>query len=512
MSFVFREPAPRGAGNVLRVVAMGLATGLLAGMLALSSAAPCHAQSEGTRASSARKKPPESGDRRARATEARHTDGKKAARASRKKDDTKATARRASDRVTARQAGRATTQAGVAGLVTAGAIATANGAPAPGMMRASATLARQAPPAEARLLEVYRHIGRGEGREALDKAQSLVQDVPHFQLAQLVYGDLLLAQTRKLPAMGQAPADLAARAPARLDQLKQEAERRLAALRERPPVGTIPAQFIELPSTTRHAIAVDASRSRLYLFENGPRGLQLVADHYASIGKLGSDKSVEGDQRTPLGVYFITSRLEARQLTDFYGVGALTLNYPNEYDRRLGRTGSGIWLHGVPAESYARSPQSTDGCVVLANPELQSIIERVQPRNTPVVIARNLQWVPPAVKEPERRSLNNLLEGWRTARASGDVNRLMSFYSSQFSTGSKDIGQWRQAIERDIGQARGRELQLKDVSILGWKDKSDVLVVTFGEVAEGQRTGAVKRQYWGKEGGLWKIFYEGVIG
>jgi len=366
--------------------------------------------------------------------------------------------------------------------------------------------------AEARLLDIYRLIGRGQGRQALEHAETLVRDVPNFQLAQLVYGDLLLAQTRALPTMGQAPGDIAAKAPQRLDQLRQEAEKRLAALRERPPAGTLPSQFITLPPTTRHAIAVDASRSRLYLFENGPKGLHLVADHYASIGKLGSDKRLEGDQRTPLGVYFITSRLEGRQLTDFYGVGALTLNYPNEYDRRLGRTGSGIWLHGVPAESYARSPQSTDGCVVLSNPELQSIIDRVQLRNTPVVIARSLQWVAPAVKEPERRSLSNLLEGWRTARASGDINRLMAFYSAQFSNGGKDLTQWRQLIERDIQQVRGRDLQLKDVSILGWRDQSDVLVVTFGEVAEGQRTGAVKRQYWGKEGGLWKIFYEGVIG
>jgi len=366
--------------------------------------------------------------------------------------------------------------------------------------------------AEARLLDIYRLIGRGQGKLALDHAEALVHDVPNFQLAQLVYGDLLLAQTRALPSMGQAPGDLAAKAPQRLDQLRQEAEKRLSALRERPPVGTLPSQFIALPPTTRHAIAVDASRSRLYLFENGPQGMHLVADHYASIGKLGSDKRLEGDQRTPLGVYFITSRLEGRQLADFYGVGALTLNYPNEYDRRLGRTGSGIWLHGVPAESYARSPLSTDGCVVLSNPELQSIIDRVQTRSTPVVIARSLQWVAPAAKEPERRSLNNLLEGWRTARASGDIKRLMSFYSNQFSNGGKDLGQWRQMIERDVQQVRGRDLQLKDISILGWRDQSDVLVITFGEVAEGQRTGAIKRQYWGKEGGLWKIFYEGVIG
>jgi murein L,D-transpeptidase YafK len=294
--------------------------------------------------------------------------------------------------------------------------------------------------------------------------------------------------------------------------LRTEAERRLFALRERPPADTIPTQFIEIPPTTRNAIAVDASRSRLYVFENGPKGLHLIADHYASIGRLGAEKSAQGDQRTPLGVYYITSRLEGKQLTDFYGVGALPLNYPNEYDRRQGRTGSGIWLHGVPSDSYARSPNSTDGCVALANPELQTILERVQPRSTPVIIAKSLEWVPQHSAEHERRNMRNLIEGWRVARASGDLTRLMSFYSPQFSNGTRDFNQWRQVLEKEVISQRGRSLQLKDLAILGWRDKGDVLVVTFGEVSDGQRTGAVKRQYWGKEGGLWKIFFEGVIG
>jgi murein L,D-transpeptidase YafK len=367
-------------------------------------------------------------------------------------------------------------------------------------------------PAEARLLDVYRLIGAGQMKQALGKAESLVKDIPNFQLAQLVYGDLLLSRVQALPNMGHAPADMAAKAPQKLDQLRTEAERRLTALRERPPADSLPAQFIELPPTTRHAIAVDANRSRLYLFENGPTGLHLVAEHYVSIGRLGAEKSTEGDQRTPLGVYYITSRLDAKQLTDFYGVGALPLNYPNEYDRRQGKTGGGIWLHGVPSDSYARSPNSTDGCVVLANPELQTLLQRVQPRTTPVVIARGLQWITPDRTEQQRRSLQNLLEGWRVARASGDLNRLLAFYSPQFSSGSKDLQQFKQQLERDVQQQRGHMLQLKDLAILGWKDKSDILVITFGEVGEGQRTGTIKRQYWGKEGGLWKIFFEGTIG
>lgn len=368
------------------------------------------------------------------------------------------------------------------------------------------------PAAEARLLDIYKLIASGQTKAALTQAQSLVEDVPNFQLGQLVYADLLTARTQKLSTMGAAPGSLSAMAPDRLTQLRTEATRRLAASRERPPVGALPAQFIELPPSTKHAIAVDATRSRLYLFENGPKGLQLVADHYASVGRLGTEKSTEGDQRTPLGVYYITSRLEGRQLTDFYGSGALLLNYPNEHDRRQGRTGSGIWLHGVPSDSYARSPNSTDGCVALANPELRAILERVQPRSTPVVIAQSIQWVQPALNDQDRRNVRNLIEGWRMARASGDVNRLMSFYSPQFSNGAYDYMQWRIAVTKEVGQQRARGFQLKDLAILGWKDKRDLLVVTFGEVANGQRVGAVKRQYWGKEGGLWKIFYEGVIG
>jgi hypothetical protein len=136
----------------------------------------------------------------------------------------------------------------------------------------------------------------------------------------------------------------------------------------------------------------------------------------------------------------------------------------------------------------------------------------VQPRTTPVVIAKSLTWVPAKSAEHERRNMRNLIEGWRVARASGDLSRLMSFYSSQFSNGTRDFNQWRQWLEKEVVSQRGKSLQLKDLAILGWRDKGEILVVTFGEVSDGQRTGVVKRQYWGKEGGLWKIFYEGVIG
>ncbi len=38
------------------------------------------------------------------------------------------------------------------------------------------------------------------------------------------------------------------------------------------------------------------------------------------------------------------------------------------------------------------------------------------------------------------------------------------------------------------------------------------MVVTFGEVLSGSRSGAVRRQYWVRQDRQWKIFFEGVIG
>ena len=366
--------------------------------------------------------------------------------------------------------------------------------------------------AEARLIGIYQLVGQARTREALAMAGALVKDHPNFALAQLVYGDLLAAQARPLATFGDVP-DAQAKAGAHaLADLREESLLRLRALRERPPAGAIPAQFVQLSPWNRHAIAIDASRARLYLFENGPQGPRLVADYYVSVGKLGIDKSAEGDLRTPLGVYFITSNLDPKSLKDFYGAGALPINYPNPYDTRRGKTGRGIWLHGTPPELYSRAPKATDGCVVLANPDLERVIRTVEIRTTPVVIASSLRWVPQDSVLAENRRFNEVLQAWRSAKASGDINRLLAFYTPDFNVDGKPLADRGGITKVGMSKTRGRDIQLKDVSLLRWTDGADTMVVTFGEVPAGARTGQVKRQYWVRQGPQWKIFYEGVIG
>lgn len=364
--------------------------------------------------------------------------------------------------------------------------------------------------AEARLIAIYKLIGQARNREALASATRLVEDYPNFQLAQLVYGDLLAARVRPIKAFGDVPQELAL--SANLAELREESLRRVRALRERPAPGTVPSQFLALSQKTRHAIAVDASRSRLYLFENTPSGLNLVADYYISQGKLGAAKSTEGDQRTPLGVYYITSYLDPKSLKDFYGSGALPISYPNVLDAKRGKTGSGIWLHGTPPNQFSRPPQATDGCVVLANPDLQHIIRTVEVRTTPVVIASQLEWVTPQATRTVSKPFEDALHAWRNAKTAGNLKQVLTHYTPDFNSNGKTLAQWLPTLQSELNQTQGRTIQLKDVSFLRWVDTdADTMVVTFGEVADGTRTGWTKRQYWIRQDNRWKIFFEGVI-
>lgn len=364
--------------------------------------------------------------------------------------------------------------------------------------------------AEAQLIEIYKLIGNSQHSEALEKSSKLVREHPNFQLAQLVHGDLLASRVRPIQTVGDVP-NVPASASATLNDLRLESARRIAALREPVPQGLVPSQFLALSMVSKHAIAVDASKSRLYLFENTPSGLKLIGHYYITVGKAGTSKLVEGDQRTPLGVYYITSSLDPKSLKEFYGAGALPISYPNVLDSKRGKTGSGIWLHGTPPNQFSRAPQASDGCVVLANPDLVHIINTVAVRTTPVVIAPQLQWVQQQKARAEGKSFEDALNAWRLAKSSGKTEQVLRYYTHDFSSSGKNLDQWIPTLQAEMHKFQGRTIELKDVSFLRWNDTAETMVVTFGEVAKGLKFGMTKRQYWIRENNQWKIFFEGSI-
>ena len=371
---------------------------------------------------------------------------------------------------------------------------------------------------ESRLINIYRAIGEQKTEIAIDAAAALTRDVPGFRLAQLVYGDLLSARMGNAPRFGAAPAGDPA-AAAELAELRDEAQLRLRALQERPPAGEVPAEFIVLPRAVHHAIAVDTSRSRLYLFENGAHGVRLVSDHYVSVGKQGVDKSVEGDQRTPLGVYFVSDRMANGALAPEFGAGAMELNYPNLLDKMEGKTGRGIYLHGVPFNTYSRPPRDSDGCVTLANEDLAMLMNTVPLHDTPVIITRQIHWVEPGRTPMRGAEILDAVNHWQSVRASEDTRQLAAFYEPGVApavpaappSAPAPAFVFVHGKRRPAPPPPREPVGFDNLSVLTWSDAKPTMVVTFHEHAGRSARETVLRQYWELDREQWKIVAEGTV-
>ncbi|MBL8436388.1 MAG: L,D-transpeptidase family protein [Zoogloea sp.] len=360
---------------------------------------------------------------------------------------------------------------------------------------------------DAALGAVFKDIERGRLPDALEKVDSLIQRYPNFRLAHLIRGDLLLARSRPLPSFGgspDAPAD-------KLADLREEAVARLKAYRNRPPNNYVPRYLLQMEAEQKYAVVVDTQKARLYIYQNDNGRPRFVADYYISHGKLGAEKSREGDKRTPVGVYHVTANLPRQKLSDFYGNGAFPINYPNEWDRQQGRDGHGIWLHGTPSDTYSRPPKASDGCVVLTNRDLDAVSGYLQIGLTPVIISNTIEWLSLDDWAAERTALNRQIEAWRKDWESRDVARYLSHYSKNFRNSEGGIERWSEQKRLVNASKNWIKVELGKLSVFRNPGKEDLVVVTFEQDYRSNNLSNVlkKRQYWQKEGRHWKIVYEG---
>nr|WP_235273045.1 MULTISPECIES: L,D-transpeptidase family protein [unclassified Methylophilus] len=364
---------------------------------------------------------------------------------------------------------------------------------------------------ERMLVQTLQSIKEGRLQQALDYVDQLLTISPNFALAHLIHGDLLSAKARILNNFGDAnTADVT-----RIQDFKEEAEIRIRNYFDRNRGLTQPNMLVELSEKQSHILFVDTARSRLYVYEKGQGDvLRYVADYYVTIGKNGIGKKDQGDKRTPIGVYFASRKLN-RPLPDLYGDAAYPLNYPNEIDSYERKTGSGIWIHGTPRDTYSRPPRASDGCVVLSNPDMKALQEVLQAGNTPVVIGVNFQWVnPDSVRHQDRHKadLKSAIEQWRKDWASQNTDAYLSHYTSDFFYSEGDLSRWT-SYKRQIQAAKPKvSVNLSEVSMFTYPNsKRNMVVVDFEQeyVSAALRNVMKKRQYWVQENGEWKILYEG---
>lgn len=366
-------------------------------------------------------------------------------------------------------------------------------------------------PVERMLVQTLQSIKEGRLQQALDYVDQLLAISPNFALAHLIHGDLLSAKARILNNFGDANvAD-----NARIQDFKEEAEIRIRNYFDRNRGLTQPNMLVELSEKQSHVLFVDTARSRLYVYEKGEGDvLKYSADYYVTIGKNGIGKKDQGDKRTPIGVYFASRKLN-RPLPDLYGDAAYPLNYPNEIDSYERKTGSGIWIHGTPRDTYSRPPRASDGCVVLSNPDMKALQDILQAGNTPVVIGVNFQWVnPESLRKQDRAKadLRSAIERWRKDWASQNTDAYLSHYTNDFFYSEGGLSKWA-SYKRQIQATKPKvSINLSEVSMFTYPNSTrNMVVVDFEQeyLSPALRNVMKKRQYWVQENGEWKILYEG---
>ena len=256
-------------------------------------------------------------------------------------------------------------------------------------------------------------------------------------------------------------------------------------------------------------VVVELARGTMSLIRTKGKQFDVVEQLPVSIGKNGYGKLVEGDKRTPVGVYNIDGYIADEELPARYGIGAFTLDYPNFLDRKARRTGSGIWIHGIDKQLSSRPYQDSDGCVVIDNEDLHKI-KPVLDRKPVVVLTDDL----PRDGGEIVSQLTAVINDWEAAWESLDVERYLSFYSEEFDNGQKDYRTWVAHKRRVGAQKTSIDVELSGISLIRYPGESTVVQAEFKQkyVSNNFRGNDAKRQYWKRlEDGSWRIIYEASI-
>jgi murein L,D-transpeptidase YafK len=248
-------------------------------------------------------------------------------------------------------------------------------------------------------------------------------------------------------------------------------------------------------------VAVDKTRQKLAFFEK-QSPLRLTRVFVCTTGQKEGDKEVEGDLKTPEGVYFVVRRIDAGLDFTKFGPRAYTLNYPNPVDRLRGKTGFGIWIHG---RGEPLVPLQTEGCIAMNNNDLSVLGKALLP-GAPVTLTRSFAFsASEADGDNDLRRLEQKVRDWADAW-SGRSRRFFDFYNQEAYSAAQgeSFSAFRAQKERMFTLLPWIRTSVKDIRILAGPD---YWVTWFHQdyQAPNLSTRGTRRLYWEKTGTDFKI-------
>ena len=362
---------------------------------------------------------------------------------------------------------------------------------------------------EEQFIKTLRQIQDGKIDSSLQSLNGIVDQYPNSKLGHLVLADLLALRAGQSSMVDQFSDDRN-----QLQGLRDEIRYRWESSTFSSPAlsGMVPSNLLSIP-TRGYTLVADASRARLYVYQFTEGSYRLVDDYFMTIGKQGMGKTIEGDLKTPEGVYFVTSYIDGNTLPPRYGPGAFPIDYPNEIDLHKKRTGYGIWIHGTEPENYNRIPLASDGCLSLSNDAFDDLRQYItHDGTTPVIVSREIEWVDPVSLADNRLEILDMLNNWVEDWESLDPGRFLAHYSSSDHLYGKD--EFKSWVERKQGTIETKlyiDVEFDNVAVFRYPGEKGMMLISFDQTyrSDSYNSSSRKKQYWRRDQqGNWKIIYE----
>jgi len=221
----------------------------------------------------------------------------------------------------------------------------------------------------------------------------------------------------------------------------------------------------------------DKEKSTLSLYKHDKKKKFTFLKNYdAFTGKMKGDKNIEGDLKTPLGIYKLTKKIS--KLDSFYGPLAFVTSYPNTYDKYRGKNGSGIWIHGLPTEQ--ERDEYTKGCIAINNSNIECLDKQINIDETMLIINPSQ-----SQHSISKKTLSKLLAGlfqWRYSWLYNDTQKYLSFYSHNFI---RDDGMsyenFTKHKARIFKKAEKKEIIFNGINIIPYPNSENIFQITFKE-------------------------------
>lgn len=209
----------------------------------------------------------------------------------------------------------------------------------------------------------------------------------------------------------------------------------------------------------RYILLAEKEQLEISLYEVIGDNKKLVLRNNVIVGEITGDKLIEGDKKTPEGVYELLEK--KTNLDQFYGPLALVTSYPNSFDKSLNKNGYGIWIHGMPFESERE--KFTQGCIALDNSDLITLDKSIDIKKTILLTSHNQ--LEKAKKEDIALILTTVFQ-WRDAWKYSDIKKYLSFYSNEFKKADKtDIEEFSKYKTRIFDKNEKKVINFSNIDI-----------------------------------------------